>query len=212
MDTKNSIEMEEIQHKYKAAVEYKDYQKMLELFIGFLEKCHRKKNITFAHVVFVGGTVVRLDNDQKVFNGDFSQYIHEFPTHRFKTKADTERAMDGCFKNWELMNEKLHGEDIVLASRAFNSLIKDGYPLPGGENADRESFELDTGINITYFQNCDHWIFNITTDITPEQANYVAADLRRYDYIIPTIRSIIKPPKSDGKFVVVDLSSEIETW
>lgn len=162
---------------------------------------HIAASINGTYVLFECGTVVRLTGNENKFTGFYGS-THEFPKYRIQPEDMKKFAKDNKSR-WE---KQMSNEDVA---RAYHILVDDGYPYPGESGfpyagksfSDRTLIPLwgaQAGIPGAWkcvwpYRKHTDAIFNLVTNVeAPYQANTLAADLRRYDYITPSAYAVVK--------------------
>lgn len=159
------------------------------------------------HIVFSGGTIVRICSSNmygKEFQGyelcSEGSYQDKYPTHRLKSKADLKNILTDNIKVWNSQKDALpdmHGKVLRIA---YDILIEDGYPYPGGEGSDRTAIPItDPSLSndssakwLILWPNRNMYILNIT-DGTFNTALMLGGELRRLDFMFPKVYAVIDP-------------------
>jgi hypothetical protein len=189
------------------------YEQMAHSFKTFLEGAVKKGGpLKEHHAIFSCGTTVRFKPENEEFMG-FEDSEYEFPTHRLKNQDDSSILEDilehnqGVFdKIFEFKTELKDYQKLV--STAYNKLIEDGYPYPGGEGADRiaipmsELDELPPNCALVLFFHRNPNVMNLIVpkmikkgapQLTNIQLAGLGGDARRNDYMEPHLVCLIEP-------------------
>ena len=125
-------------------------KRCLDGFVAFLAKCTLPP--IFMHVMFRGGTVIRLDKDDGddaiVLSREFDEqaYRSDFPTHRLPSPDDMESFVQDAQQDFaHAMNLCKTEEQKTALRKAYSVLVRDGYPLPGGQGADTVTLPMSAG-------------------------------------------------------------------
>jgi len=170
---------------------------------------------TASHVVFRCGTIVRVAGDDPEFGG-YAGAKYKFPDHRLEDASTVAEIMADNARVWEAQRV-IPGAAGRAIRQAFERLISQGYPYPGGPPADRSP--VQTGISsdalgefwLVYWPNLDEGghVHNMAfSKKGPLAAACVGGELRRYDYMFPEVAAVFTPDMMawtygpDGKFGV----------
>lgn len=182
---------------------------LLCLWVKLMSK-PTKEGKTF--VLFECGTVVAVDGTEKRFM-EFAKENYHFPLHRIG--YDLKRAKKIVKDNQARWQRQKGSNDVA---RAYQVLMEDGYPLPGGPPSDRlliplwgegsplAKKELAVGAWQALWPNRSRAIYNFVADTgTAKEADAMLADLRRWDHMSPSAYAVVK---SDGTVTRIRIKKE----
>ncbi len=153
------------------------------------------------HVIFDMGTVVRITPADIALDPvvDFgANYVQDFPVDRID---DDKFDLNIIEQNTAVYNAQRDIGDPGVISAAYNALISDGYPYPGGQGSDRAASPLsdpaqDADKNIlwgVFWPNRNIMVFNILQQETNSQAVIFGGEMRRLDVMFPRAAYVISP-------------------
>ncbi len=155
------------------------------------------------HGMFHAGTVVRfpapdVDSLKRMEFADDA--VYDFPVHRLLKPAVLPQILSG---NQKIYNETLtrNNEFEPMVISAYDTLISDGYPYPGGQGADRFPITPgpEGGPGLVMWPARSPYVYNAfahpdpTVTILPMQLTVTCGELRRADFIEPRLYALISP-------------------
>jgi hypothetical protein len=150
------------------------------------------------HAVFSCGTVVRFKVDNPLIEFKFDKdHGYAFPYHRTKSIDDICQMKAQLRTYFRSILEKTKKEVHPMIHTAYQRLMFDGYPYPGGEGADRDVLPFGKDFGIVVFVNRSLSLFNIIVPAmeadTLQKMIDAGGEARRCDYIDPKLILIISP-------------------
>jgi hypothetical protein len=186
--------------KYVSWVHIED---AIERFIWFLQDISVKDISNTYHIVFGCGTVVRVLLNDKEFKGYDGSFMEEWPLERIKDDAATiDEIFSDCKTEWYIQSRILDEIDANASKAircAYETFIKDGFPLPGQSSARvcvpmelSDQTELLWGI---IWEKRNYKVYNliIGSDENIQQMTNTAGELRRLDFMFPSVYAVITP-------------------
>lgn len=163
----------------------------LEEFLGQIPPLKNKK----CHVVFRGGTVVRVDDSDPEFSG-FEPHTYRFPEHR----APNKEFIAECMHDNELVwcrQKNLPGDVGKVVRQGFARALAPGYPLPGCDISDRTCVPTlvkrgDERLWLVFWPALDRTLLVFNLVFAKAHANGVAlaGELRRFDFMFPEVAAV----------------------
>jgi hypothetical protein len=176
-------------------------RELKELFTDFLHKAVEVGGAFSKpeyHAIFSCGTIVRFmmsdPNPEFKFDKDHG---YEVPKHRIKTEKERNAMINGNKSHFKSVLEKANKDIHPIIHTAYQRLVSDGYPFPGGAGADRSvyPFAVDTGF--VYFSERDIMLFNMIVPAmkadTMHKMSVMGGEARRMDYMAPELILLISP-------------------
>ena len=127
----------------KSDEKYPPAHGVIPSFVEFLKACTTYSKLTFPHVVFAGGTVVRCERDDDIADLDKL----DVPPHRFKTEDAREELVTKNKAEWEWVLELPEAEQRVLR-KGYAALVENGYMYPGTPLSDRHGMPISLDGNL----------------------------------------------------------------
>ena len=173
-------------------------------------------------VLFSFGSEVTIFQDDVEFTG-FTKENYEFPQHRIKEGTDEEfisknkqvwdyqsnltvNNVEYYYPPENVKDNDQKAEQITelelkeiqhAVKQAFNTLIRDGYPYPGGQGADRVDIPVTGHPNLQsiFWPSRSLKISNfVYSEVQNSGASCAfAGELRRYDFMFPKALMVINP-------------------
>jgi hypothetical protein len=152
-------------------------------------------------VVFTCGTIVRCQASDEPFVG-FDSEDYDFPTHRLNDPDVLDEILlhnEETYKRILNIDTSCPKYKQVMQS-AYNLLVKDGYPYPGGEGADRLPIKLSDHTGLVFFPYRSPYVMNIVhssmmasppSSLTQGQIVMIGGEGRRNDYMEPKPVAVI---------------------
>ena len=169
-------------------------QELKTFLQGAIDKGSPFKTEDF-HVVFRCGTFVRCQATKDKFIG-FHSNEYDFPTHRLEDPEVLPEVLENNQTIYQKATEIKSDcpKYIEVLNSAYNLLVKDGYPYPGGEGADRLPIPTSKHGGLVMFPTRDPYVMNVVHSsmmadpnhlITPMHMVMIGGEGRRNDYMEP---------------------------
>jgi len=151
------------------------------------------------HAIFSYGTLVRLNLNQTSsweYDPQTDVKSSRYPNHRFTSQSSLEEIVHGNLAQFRT-TLKNHPDQEQQIRRAYELLIRAGYPHPGGQSADTITHPIletkdEKNLWLTVFPwLSDDPLFTLSYTDSQQKADIAGREQRRLDYMSPHLIALI---------------------